>query len=126
MSIFPPDIARYVGAAKTLPFRPRWVDDSGRNGVGFTVPLTTGGVTIGGFELRARVSRQVIDGDALMQLEYAVSTRQRVPLWRCQWRPFETHTNPGNGPAGYEFRVFDGESHHHSFVDNYVPAENRM
>lgn len=126
MSDLPSNIAELVDAQKSLPFRPKWDDASDPRRWVFTVPLQVGEVIIGGFELRCRVSKQFIDRDALMQLEFARSQRDRIELWRCQWRPFETHTNKKWGPPGFELQQFISQSHHHPFAENYLPAENRM
>lgn len=124
--LLPKDIAELVVAEKRLVARPKWDSQSDPRYFVFTAPLLVENVIIGGFELRAKVSRQHLDRDALMQLEFARSGRERIGLVRCQWRPFETHTNKNWGPAGYELRRFDGESHHHTFEHNYLPDDRRM
>ena len=86
-------------------------------------PLTIAEETVGGFELRARVSKQFIDRDAMMQLEFATSGRSRLELYRCEWRPFGFHTNKAWGPPGFELARFHQQSHSHQFDDNWVDAE---
>jgi hypothetical protein len=79
-----------------------------------------------GFRPCCKVSKQLIDRDAFMQLEFAKTGRDRSELWRCQWRPFETHTNKNCGPPGFEMARFDRQSHHHPFSENFMPSERRM
>lgn len=126
MSILPSNIVKLVEAEKEFLVRPRWDDQSDPRYFVFLAPLTIGEIIVGGFELRAKVSKQFVDRDALMQLEYATSGRKREELWRCQWRPFETHQNKAWGPAGFELAKFVRQSHHHSFHENWVAAEQRM
>jgi len=126
MPSLPPEIGRFVAADKELLTRPTWDEQSDSRYYVFTAPLRVEGITIGGLELRAKVSKQFVDRAALMQLEFALSGRERVPLWRCQWRPFETHTNRNWGPPGYELSCFDRASHHHPFSENYVTEKNCM
>ena len=61
-----------------------------------------------------------------MQLEFSLTGRQRIELWRCQWRPFETHTNKAWGPDGYELARFRQRSHHHPFHENWMITEKRL
>lgn len=115
-----------VASDKILLNRPKWDYASDRRYVVFTAPLKLIDWDVLGFELRAKVSKSHIDRDALMQLEFAKSGRDRIPLARCQWRPFETHRNKKWGPAGYELRSYYRESHYHTFEDNYLSTERRM
>lgn len=126
MSILPPNIDELIEAEKSFATRPRWDDQSDPRYLVFLAPLSIGETIIGGFELRAKVSKQFVDRDAFMQLEFAISGRQREELWRCQWRLFETHQNKAWGPPGFELAKFVRESHHHSFWHNWVPDERRM
>jgi hypothetical protein len=126
MSVLPLNIPELIDAEKSLPVRPRWDDQSDPRYFTFLAPLSVGEVTIGGFELRAKVSKQFIDRDAFMQLEYATIGRSREELWRCQWRPFETHQNKAWGPPGLELARFVSQSHHHPFWENWITHERRM
>jgi hypothetical protein len=121
----PDDISGFISSAKRFNSRPKWDYTSDARYAVFTLPLLADGFT-SGLELRAKVSRQLVDRDALFQLEFANSTRERVPLWRCQWRPLETHTNKAWGPPGFELAIFRELSHHHSFEDNYLPSTKKM
>ena len=122
----PDNIRELMGSEKRLAFRPKWDSDSDPRYFVLTVPVAVDNVIVGGFELRAKVSKRHLDRDALMQLEFRWSGRERIELARCQWRPFETHTNKNWGPPGHELRTFYEESHHHSFEHNYLPQERRM
>jgi hypothetical protein len=126
MSILPADIAELIASEKAFASRPKWDSDNDPRYFVFLAPLTVGEVTVGGFEVRAKVSKQFVDRDAFMQLEYAVTGRKREELWRCQWRPIETHQNKAWGPPGYELAKFIRQSHHHPFAENWVEAESRM
>jgi hypothetical protein len=126
MTFLPSDIVGLVNAPKLLLSRPQWDDKSDPRNFVFTVPLSVDGIVVGGFELRARVSKQHVDKDAFMQLEYTKGARDRLELVRLQWRPFETHTNKAWGPPGCELQSFNRQSHHHTFSDNYIPEEKRM
>jgi hypothetical protein len=126
MSTLPANISDLMKAEKKLLFRPQWDDVSDPRYVVFTVPLDGSGLSVGRFELRAKVSKQFVDRDALMQLEFARTARDRVGLARCQWRPFETHINKAWGPEGFALKTFDRDSHHHPFGFNYLPNEGRM
>jgi hypothetical protein len=122
----PQNIALLVGAEKHLLNRPKWDYDSDPRYIVFTAPLDLVDGTITGFELRAKVDKNYIGRNALMQLEFAKTARDRIELSRCQWRPFEVHQNKNWGPPGHELRRFYRESHHHTFEHNYLPAERRM
>ena len=124
--LLPDDIAELIGSEKRLAARPKWDARSDPRYFVVTAPLTVETVMMGGFELRAKASRQHLDRDALMQLEFVKSARERIGLARCQWRPFETHTNKNWGPPGHELRAFHGASHHHTFEHNYLQDERRM
>ena len=126
MAVLPANIVDLMEAEKRLSFRPQWDADSDPRSFVLTAPLTIAEETVGGFELRARVSKQFIDRDAMMQLEFATSGRSRVELYRCEWRPFGVHTNKAWGPPGFEFARFHQQSHSHQFDDNWVDAEQRM
>ena len=126
MAALPKNIIDMVQAEKELPFRPKWDDISDPRFFVFTAPLKTDNLIIGGFELRAKVSKKHVDRDALMQLEFTKARRERVELWRCQWRPFETHQNKNWGPPGYKLARFESLSHHHPFLENFIESENRM
>lgn len=119
MSVLPRNIDQLIDAEKAFSVRPRWDDQSDRRYFTFLAPLSIGEETVGGFELRAKVSKQFVDRDALLQLEYATVGRSREELWRCQWRPLETHTNKAWGPPGYELARFENKSHHHPFWENW-------
>ena len=93
MAVLPRNIVDLMGAEKRLNFRPQWDSDSDPRNFVLTAPLTVDEETVGGFELRARVSKQFVDRDAMLQLEFAATARSRVELYRCEWRPFGVHTN---------------------------------
>lgn len=120
----PQNIETLVNSEKRLDLRPEWDAANDPRYFVFTVPLVIGEAIIGGFQLRAKVSKEFVDRDALMQLEFSVARRHQA-LWRIQWRPLETHTNKGWGPKGYEYMRFDGTSHQHMFIDNWIPSEHR-
>lgn len=122
----PFEIQRLVDAEKQIAVRPKWNDQSNPRYLEFVVPLTADGVTQGGFEMRAKVSREHIGRDAMMQLEYTPSSRRRLELWRCCWKPFHVHTNKAWGGPELSLQRFDRVSHHHPFLDNFVPNESRM
>jgi hypothetical protein len=126
MSVLPPNIDELIDAEKSFSVRPRWDDQSDPRYFTFLAPLSTGEETIGGFEVRAKVSKEFVNRDAFMQLEFATTGRSREELWRCQWRPFETHTNKAWGPPGFVLARFVNESHHHPFWENWIAAERRM
>lgn len=126
MSILPPNIQELVFAEKAFATRPRWDDQSDPRYFVFLAPLSIGEVTIGGFEVRAKISKRFVDRDALLQLEFALSGRKREELWRCQWKPFETHQNKAWGPPGFELAQFASRSHHHPFSENWVADEQKM
>lgn len=126
MPLLPANIAELVAADKKMHRRPIWDSGSDRRYHIFTAALILVDDPTSGFELRAKVSKTVIDRDCLMQLEFAQGARDRVELSRCQWRPFETHTNKEWGPPGYELSTFVSKSHLHAFEFNHVPAERRM
>jgi len=127
MSIsLPENIIELVNSRKSLIARPKWDERSDPRYLVFTAPLAVNHVITGGFELRAKVSKQHVGRDALMQLEFAKSGRERIELARCQWRPFETHTNKHWGPPGHELCTYLEQSHHHAFEHNYLAEERRM
>jgi len=126
MSPLPKNIADLIAAPKELPFRPKWNAQNDSRNFTLSMPLSVGEATLGGFELRGRISKLVVDRGAMLQLMWSTSPRSGVPLWRCQWRPFETHTNPFWGPPGLEGLEFISESHHHSFEDNFLSDERQM
>jgi hypothetical protein len=128
MEFLPKNIIELVASEKHLNTRPKWDDKSDPRYFVFTVPLLSGPVSVGGFELRAKVSKQHVNRDAMLQLEFAASPRgrDRVELARCQWKPFETHRNKDWGPPGHELATFISQSHHHTFEHNFLPAEHRL
>jgi hypothetical protein len=126
MNLLPADIADLVATEKKLLGRPIWDSAFDRRYHVFTAALVLVGNPVAGFELRAKVSKTFIDRDCLMQLEFSRGGRDRTELARSQWRPFETHTNKGWGPPGFEFQRFVGSSHVHPFEVNFVPNERRM
>ena len=126
MTQLPAFIAELVSAPKNLPFRPTWDERSDPYYLTFHVPLISEHRAIGGFELRAKVSKRFIDSDAIFQLEYAPAGSKAIGLSRCCWRPKNTHTNKSWGPPGYEFARFVKASHQHLFEDNWLPQGQRM
>lgn len=126
MAQLPASIAELVAAPKSLPFRPTWDENSDPYYLTFHIQLISDERAIGGFELRAKVSKRFVDSDAIFQLEYAPAGRKGIGLSRCCWRPKNTHTNRSWGPPGYEFARFVGASHQHLFEDNWLPHEQRM
>lgn len=126
MAVLPSNIDELIDAEKAFSTRPKWDDQSDPRYFVFLAPLTIGEETVGGFEVRAKISKQFVDRDAFMQLEYATTGRSREELWRCQWRPFETHTNKAWGPPGFELARFINQSHHHPFWQNWVVSNRRM
>jgi hypothetical protein len=126
MGALPENISDLVFGDKRLAVRPKWNLDSDPRAFEFVAPLVSDGVGVGGFEVRARVSKQHVARDAMMQLEFAPTARKRVELWRCCWKPFHTHTNKAWGPDGLAFARFEKVSHHHPFADNWVSAGKRM
>lgn len=126
MAALPDQIDALVFGVKQLAYRPRWNPESNPRFFELVTPLISDGVGVGGFEIRARVSKQHVNRDAMMQLEYAPAGRKRVELWRCCWKPFHIHTNKRWGPPGLEFARFEKVSHHHAFADNWVKDEARM
>jgi len=126
MAILPNNIVDLIRAEKRLDFRPQWDSSSDPRNFVLTTPLTINEETVGGFELRARVSKQFVNRDAMLQLEFAATARSRIELYRCEWRPFGVHTNKAWGPPGFELASFRQQSHEHSFNDNWVESEERM
>lgn len=126
MSHVPASIAELVAAPKALPFRPTWDAEADPHYLTLLSPLVSDDRAVGGFELRAKVSKRFVDRDAVLQLEFAPAARKRVELSRCCWRPTNTHTNKAWGPSGFEFARFVKESHQHLFEDNWLPHELRM
>jgi len=57
MLLLPDDIAELVGSEKRLAARPKWDARSDPRYFVFTAPLVVANVMMGGFELRAKVSR---------------------------------------------------------------------
>ncbi len=121
MRTLPNNIADLINADKELSFIPKWDSDDKDRHFEMLVPLTIDEVTIGGFSLRLRVSKEVLDRDAMAQIEYGTTRRTSEALWRMDWRPFHSHNNKGNGPTGLEWAEFDRVSHEHSFTDNFLP-----
>lgn len=120
MPPLPPDIADIVEAEKTLGITPEWDGKSNPRFLQILAPLTKDLLTIGGFELRLKISKQFVARDALAQLEFCFSGRRSaVPLWRIDWRPFHFHGNDGV-PPDCPYETFDAESHEHGFSDNYL------
>lgn len=125
MSLLPTDIVELVEAEKSLGARPKWDNQSDPRYAVFTHPLTFGGITIGGFQLRMKVSKRWVDRDAMMQLEFApAGKRTEEKLWRLDWKPLHTHDNKGN-PKELAFATLI-DSHQHSFADNFLENERRM
>lgn len=122
----PGNIAELIAAEKEIAIRPKWDVESDPEYARLSVPLVIGEVAVGGLELIGRASQRAADRAAMFQLQYFQTGRHRIPLWRCQWRPFETHTNPGWGPPGLAFAEFCGTSHNHAFADNFLESELRM
>lgn len=121
-----PTCVCYIIPEKSIGRVPEWDDQSNPNYYVITPALTvTGGVSLGGLGLRVKVAKRFVDRDALVQLEYAPTARRSIPLWRLQWRPFETHQNKSWGPPGYELAPVRG-THEHRFDHNYFEAESRM
>lgn len=127
MANLPRDIVDLVYSDKRIAITPKWDEASDSRYLQFTVPLQFGEVTIGGFDLRVKLSKHHIDRDCLAQLEYAPEGRRSAePLWRIEWRPFSVHSNPGWGPPGFEFDTYEQRSHNHRFEDNYMRSEHRI
>ena len=125
MAKLPPDIVALVESEKTLGVTPEWNETSDPRYFEILVPLTVGAVTIGGFDLRIKVSKQHVARDAVAQLEFGLSGRRSaVGLWRICWKPFSIHQNDGF-PADCPFETFAG-THEHRFDDNYLSDEARM
>jgi len=126
MAQLPESIAELVSVPKSLPFRPTWDENSDPYYLTFHIQLISEARAVGGFELRAKVSKQFVDRDAIFQLEYAPAGSKGMGLSRCCWRPNNTHTNKRWGPPGFEFCRFVKTSHQHWFEDNWLPHERRM
>lgn len=125
MSNLPDDIVKLIEIDKSLGMSPNWDDQSDPRYTVFTVPLTCGLVTVGGFKLRVKVSKRWVNKDALMQLEFsAAGKRSTVNLWRLDWKPIHVHTNSGVPPSG-PFDTFT-DSHQHPFAENFIASETRM
>ena len=57
MATLAASIAALVTARKSLAARPKWNEDSNPRYLEFVAPLATNGMIVGGFELRAKVSK---------------------------------------------------------------------
>ena len=121
----PQDIAELMAADKTLGSTPRWDVKSDSRYASLLHPLSVAGMTVGGFDLRVKISKQFIARDATAQLEFSPSGRRSAtPLWRIEWKPFTQHPN-GKYPPDFAFQTLTG-SHEHTFDDNFVTDEVRM
>lgn len=125
MARIPPEIAALVDRDKTVGSVPDWDDKIDPRYFKLVLPLAVGEVTVGGFELRLHISKQFVDRDAMVQLEYVrAGRRSAVELWRICWKRFHPHQNRGF-PRDFAHETFDG-SHDHRFGDNYLDNEQRM
>jgi len=125
MPSLPQDIAALIEGEKMLGVTPEWDDKSNPRHLEILVPLSVGLVTVGGFELRLKISKQFVARDALAQLEFAVhGRRSAIALWRIDWKPFHTHSNDGV-PPDCPLETFKG-SHEHGFADHHISSEQRM
>lgn len=125
MTLLPDDIEDLIFAQKQLLHFPAWNADADRRYYVVVTPLTIGEITVGGFELRLKVSKRFVDRDAIAQLEWAASRQRRMGLWRIEWRPGGRHQNPAWGPAGHELEVIAG-THEHRFSDNWLASQSRL
>lgn len=126
MAGLPINIAALIDSEKTIDIDHGW--DSKPNDKYLTIlaPLAVSEVTIGGFDLRLKISKTFVARDAFGQLEYALHGRRTaVGLWRLEWRPFSIHDN-GAFPPEFAWASFAQVSHEHRFEDNYIPNEHRM
>jgi len=115
------DLPTLVAAEKQLDRRPAWHPEHCE----FVVPLSVSGITVGGLELRGTGSFTALDRNIMFQLEHSPAGRKRIPLWRCEWRPFSPHTNKAIGPQELHFLQLPG-SHEHPFYLNWLEHEQRM
>jgi hypothetical protein len=116
MAILPRDICSLMESEKALVTVPDWNEKSDPRYIEFVHPLSVGEVTIGGFILRVKVSKQFPDRDACAQIEYApMGRRSAIPLWRIEWRPFGFHQNGAHPPEFADHR-FAG-THDHVFLE---------
>lgn len=121
----PAEIVGLIDAEKSLGAKPNWDDKSDPKYIVFAYPLTIDGMVTGGFQLRFKISKTWVDRDAVAQLEYRpAGKRSALPLWRIEWRPISPHTNAGM-PDDLKFTTIEG-THHHPFLENYLPADQRM
>ena len=118
MTALPADISALMRSDKTLGATPKWDEKSDSRYFSILHPLIISGLTVGGLELRLKVSKQHAARDALMQIEYSQSGRRSATaLVRIDWKPFHTHPSITGTLTG---------SHEHGFEDNYLSHENRM
>lgn len=126
MPQLPHNIVALIEGEKTLGVSPTWDDKSNPRYLEILTPISHGSVTVGGFELRIKISKQFVARDALAQLEFVLrGRRSAIPLWRIDWKPFHTHQND-RIPPDSAFELFEQRSHEHPFVDNYLSNEFRM
>ncbi|MFT4098372.1 MAG: hypothetical protein QM651_14735 [Rhodoblastus sp.] len=126
MSLLPRNISELVNSEKRFVQRPIWDSKLDPRFHVFTAALLVPDDPTAGLEMRAKFSKQFVDRDCLLQLEFTRGGRDRTELARAQWRPFETHTNRQWGPPGYEGARFYRQSHLHGFEHNFVVDERRM
>jgi hypothetical protein len=125
MRTLPTDITSLISAEKRLLTSPVWDVRRDPRYFQFLHPLSTDGVTVGGFELRAKISKQFISRDAMVQIEYSPSGRRdATELWRIDWKPFHVHTNTGH-PKDCPYDTIDG-THEHPFYENYLASRSKM
>ena len=91
----------------------------------FTQTLSIQNSTIGGLILRAKASKGQIDRDIMFQLEYYVSGKPRIHLWRVDFRPFHNHDNDPIGQSEFHYLSFT-DTHSHDFFANYVDSKDSM
>lgn len=119
------NLRELVEGEKVLDARPTWIGDSDPLRFEFTQTISIGAATIGGLILRGKASKRNYDRDIMFQLEYFISARKSVHLWRVCYNPFHNHDNDPIGPEELHYASFRG-THSHGFYPNYIDDENRM
>lgn len=80
-----------------------------------------------GLWFRSHVWPQYPDS-AMFQMECDLpENRSHLPLYRLEWRPFNTHMNGNCGPKELHGLFLDsGVTHEHSCLDNVAGGEDRI
>lgn len=109
------EFKRLAQSPKTLLVDGDWVRSPHKNSTKLTLfcAVVIGGVVVPGVRVQINALREYPDKDVTIQLEFGSVIRTRIPICRCDWRPFRTHSNGNLGPQ--DLRHIDLETHWHPF-----------